>query len=47
LPLRLFESIGGLGESILIKTEEVEDKRFSRIPLLQNVYKVIGVLYQR
>lgn len=45
--LRLFESIGGLGESILLKTEEVEDARVKDIPLLQKAYKVIGVLYEQ
>lgn len=43
--LRMFESIGGLGESILVHIEEAEDNAFIDLPLLQSTRKVIGVLY--
>jgi hypothetical protein len=44
--LRLFESIGGLGESLVLRTEEIEDDPFSKIPLIdESVYKITGVIY--
>ena len=43
--LRMFESIGGLGESILVRTEKLEDNSVIDLPLLQSTRKVIGVLY--
>ena len=42
--LRYFESIGGLGESLLVRTEDVEGP-YSSIPLLVSARSVIGVLY--
>ena len=44
--LRMFESIGGLGESILVRTEEIEDDPFIDLPLLFSTRKVLGVLYE-
>lgn len=43
--VRQFESIGGLGESILARTEEVEDDRFSKLPLVDSAREILGVLY--
>jgi hypothetical protein len=43
--LRVFESIGGLGESILIRTDEVENDPFSKIPLIDTVYRIAGIIY--
>ncbi len=42
--LRQFESIGGLGESMLIRTEELEDS-FDNLPLLISTRHILGVLY--
>ena len=43
--VRMFESIGGLGESMLVRTEDIEDA-FSDLPLLLNARNVLGVLYE-
>ncbi len=43
--LRLFESIGGLGESILVRTEEIENDPFDKIPLFETAYRIIGIIY--
>ena len=43
--VRQFESIGGLGESILVRTEELEDDPVRRLPLLQDARRILGVLY--
>jgi hypothetical protein len=43
--LRMFESIGGLGDSILVRTEEVDDDPFRDIPLLETAYRIVGVVY--
>jgi len=43
--VRLFESIGGLGESMLIRTEELEDG-FDNLPLLLSARHILGVLYE-
>ena len=42
--LRYFESIGGLGESLLVRLEDVEGP-YSSIPSLVSARSVIGVLY--
>lgn len=42
--IRLFESIGGLGESVLVRTEDIRDS-FGQLPVLQSTREVIGVLY--
>jgi hypothetical protein len=43
--IRQFDSVGALGESLLARTEEVEDG-FSEIPLLRSARQVLGVLYE-
>ncbi len=43
--VRQFESVGGLGESILARTEEVEDDRFGTLPLVESAREILGVLY--
>jgi len=43
--VRLFEHVGGLGKSILVRIEEVEDDPFCQLPVLQKVIKIVGVLY--
>ncbi|MFC1650575.1 AAA family ATPase [Candidatus Latescibacterota bacterium] len=43
--VRMFESIGGLGESMLVRTEDVEDS-FSSLPLFRTARNVLGVLYE-
>jgi hypothetical protein len=40
-----FESIGGLGQSLLARTEEVEDDKYSAIPLVMHAREILGVLY--
>jgi len=42
--IRQFESIGGLGESMLVRTEDIEDS-FNTLPLMQSIRRVLGVLY--
>lgn len=45
--LRLFESIGGIGDSLLLRTEEIEDDPFYEVPLIDNtIYKISGVIYE-
>ena len=43
--LRMFESIGGLGDSILLRTEKVVDDPFRDIPLFETAYRIVGVVY--
>jgi len=43
--VRQFESIGGRGESILARTEDVEDDPFGSLPLVESVREIMGVLY--
>ena len=43
--VRQFESIGGLGESMLVRTEDIEDA-FAKLPLFQSARHVLGVLYE-
>ncbi len=43
--VRQFESIGGLGESMLVRIEDIDDS-FSALPLLQSIRRVLGVLYE-
>jgi len=42
--VRQFESIGGLGESMLVRTEDIKDS-FNTLPLMQSIRRVLGVLY--
>ena len=42
--IRQFESIGGRGDSVLVCTEEIDDK-FSALPQLNSARHVLGVLY--
>jgi hypothetical protein len=42
--LRQFETIGGLGSSIVIATEAVEDQ--SNLPVMASARRVLGVLYE-
>ena len=44
--LRMFESVGGLGESMLICTEDIEENRVGNLPLLHSAREVLGVLYE-
>jgi len=44
-PVRQFESVGGLGESMLVRTEEV-DGALPDVPLLVSIRHVLGVLYE-
>ena len=44
--VRIFESIGGLGESMLVRTEDVEDDSFGTVPLFESARQVLGVLYE-
>jgi len=45
--LRLFESIGGIGESLLLRTEEIEDDPFYEVPLIDDTtYKIAGIIYR-
>ncbi len=43
--VRQFESIGGLGESMLVRTQDIEDT-FGSLPLLLSMRLVLGVLYE-
>ena len=45
--LRLFETIGGLGNSKIYRTEEMENDPFAHIPLIipASVREIVGVLY--
>ena len=42
--VRQFESVGGLGESWLVRTEDVADA-FGDLPLMHGARRVLGVLY--
>ncbi len=42
--VRQFESIGGLGESMLVRTEDVENE-YASLPLLHSARLVLGVFY--
>jgi hypothetical protein len=44
--LRLFESVGGLGESMLICTEDIEESGAGNLPLMHSAREVLGVLYE-
>jgi hypothetical protein len=43
--VRQLEAVGGLGESSLVRVEEIEDDHFAQIPLLETAFAVTGVLY--
>lgn len=43
--LRLLESIGGLGDSFLIRTERIDNDPFEDVPVFEMAYRIIGVLY--
>ncbi|MDP8240378.1 MAG: ATP-binding protein [Candidatus Hatepunaea meridiana] len=43
--LRLFESIGGIGDSIMVHTEDVENGEYNEIPQLIHARQILGVLY--
>jgi hypothetical protein len=43
--VRLFESIGGLGESMLVRIEDIGGT-FGGLPVLRSVRRVVGVLYE-
>ncbi len=43
--VRQFESIGGLGESLLVRTEAIENDPFHGLPLLRDTREILGVLY--
>lgn len=42
--VRQFESIGGLGESLLLRTENIEGP-FNSLPVIYTIRKILGVLY--
>jgi hypothetical protein len=42
--LRQFETIGGLGSSIVISTEELEGE--DDVPIMVSARRVVGVLYE-
>ncbi len=44
--VRLLEAVGGLGSSMLIRTEEIEADPYVRVPLLKAARQVLGVLYE-
>ncbi|MCP4249327.1 MAG: hypothetical protein GY778_19975 [bacterium] len=44
--VRMFESVGGLGESVLIRTEDIEQDDLGNLPLLHSAREVLGVLYE-
>jgi hypothetical protein len=43
--VRQFDPVGGLGTSMLVRTEDVEDS-LRKLPLLLSVRRVLGVLYE-
>lgn len=43
--VRRFESVGGLGESMLVRIEDVDDD-FRGLPLLHSARRVLGVIYE-
>jgi len=43
--VRQFESIGGLGESLVVRVEQMDDDPFHHLPLLEAVRLIIGILY--
>ena len=43
--LRIFQSVGGLGKSIIVRTEKIDNDKHVDIPLLQQVRKIVGVIY--
>jgi hypothetical protein len=43
--VRQFESIGGLGESIIVRVEERENDPFYDLPALEDARRILGVLY--
>jgi len=44
--VRMFNSLGGLGDSMLVRVEALDDDPFEHLPLLNSARKVLGVLYQ-
>ncbi len=44
--VRLFESIGGQGDSKCLRTEELEDDPYSDLPLVTAFRQIVGVLYK-
>ncbi len=42
--IRQFESIGGLGDSLLVRTEQIADK-LGDLPELNSMRQVVGVIY--
>jgi AAA domain len=44
--VRMFESVGGLGESMLVRTEDLEEDQLGNLPLLHSAREVLGVLYE-
>lgn len=44
--VRQFESVGGLGESMVVRMEELDDDAFGSLPLLDSAREVLGVLYE-
>jgi len=43
--LRQFESIGGMGGSLLVRTEDVEDA-IEDLPLLNSLRQILGIIYR-
>ena len=44
--VRQFDSIGGIGESFIFRTEELEDDPYHNIPLIDNATEILGVIYE-
>ncbi len=44
--VRFYESVGGIGESMLARSEDLEEDKFAGLPLLLAARLVLGVLYE-
>lgn len=43
--VRQFESIGGRGESMLVRTEELDGERLPGLPLMHSARQIVGIFY--
>ncbi|QDT91076.1 ATP-binding protein [Gimesia algae] len=44
--LRQFDSIGGIGKSFILRTEELEEDPYHAIPLIETATEILGVIYE-
>lgn len=44
--IRQFDSIGGVGESYILRTEEIEDDPYYDVPLIESAVEILGVIYE-